>query len=134
MCTAISYKTRTHYFGRNLDMECSFGEDVVVMPRGYPFTFRHAERPEKCYAIIGTAIVREGVPLFYDGANEKGLAIAGLNFVGNTQFYSLHDEKVNIAPFELIPWILGRCATVSEAEKQMIKEQAAATSPLTAAP
>ena len=32
MCTAISYKTRNHYFGRNLDMDCSFGEDIVIFP------------------------------------------------------------------------------------------------------
>lgn len=35
------------------------------------------------YAVIGTAHVAQDYPLFYDAANEKGLAMAGLNFVGN---------------------------------------------------
>ena len=121
MCTAISYKTRNHYFGRNLDMDCSFGEDVVIMPRSFPFTYRYAQRPEESYALIGTAIIRDGVPLFYDATNEKGLSMAGLNFVGNAAFYPVSDEKTNIAPFELIPWILTRCADVKEAEALLLE-------------
>lgn len=114
MCTAISYKTKNHYFGRNLDMECSFGESVVIMPRNFPFTFRYAERPSVSYALIGTAIVRDNVPLFYDATNEKGLSVAGLNFVGNAFFGAVKEDKTNIAPFELIPWLLCQCKSVSE--------------------
>lgn len=117
MCTAISYKTRNHYFGRNLDMDCSFGEDIVIMPRNFPFAYRHADRPEKSLALIGTAIIRDGVPLFYDATNERGLSMAGLNFVGNAVFYPLCEEKTNIAPFELIPWVLTRCDSVKEARE-----------------
>ena len=125
MCTAISYKTRNHYFGRNLDMDCSFGESVVIMPRNFPFNFRHADRPEKSYALIGTAIIREGVPLFYDATNERGVSAAGLNFVGNAVFYPMSDEKINIAPFELIPWILTRCADIGEVRALMEKTNVA---------
>lgn len=42
------------------------------------------------YAIIGMAYVIEDYPLYYDAINEKGLGIAGLNFVGNAVY---HDEK-----------------------------------------
>ena len=115
MCTAISYKTKTHYFGRNLDMECSFGESVVIMPRKFSFPFRHAEELKKSYALIGTAIIENGLPLYYDAANEKGLAMAGLNFVGNACFYPLSENGINIAPFELIPWVLCQCKSVAEA-------------------
>lgn len=125
MCTAISYKTRNHYFGRNLDMDCSFGEDVVIMPRNFPFTYRYAQRPEESYALIGTAIIRDGVPLFYDATNEKGLSMAGLNFVGNAVFYPLSDDKINIAPFELIPWLLTQCADVKEARELLGKTNVA---------
>ena len=65
MCTAISYKTKTHYFGRNLDMDCSFGEDIVIMPRNFLFKFRCDKTVEAPLALIGTALVKEGVPLFY---------------------------------------------------------------------
>lgn len=125
MCTAISYKTRNHYFGRNLDMDCSFGEDVVIMPRNFPFTYRHADCPENSLALIGTAIIRDGVPLFYDATNEKGLSMAGLNFVGNAVFYPLSEEKTNIAPFELIPWILTRCSNVKQARELLYETNVA---------
>lgn len=121
MCTAISYKTKTHYFGRNLDMDCSFGEEVVVMPRSFPFTFRQGVKIEEPLALIGTALVKEGVPLFYDATNEKGLSMAGLNFVGNAYFQPPSDEGINIAPFELIPWVLMQCDSVTAAKK-LLKE------------
>ena len=121
MCTAISYKTKNHYFGRNLDMDCSFGESVVIMPRSFPFTYRKEKAPEKAFALIGTAIIKEGLPLFYDAVNEKGLCIAGLNFVGNAFFYPEKENMYNIAPFELVPWLLTRCESVKEARALLEK-------------
>ena len=40
MCPAVTYKTKDHYFGRNLDLEYSYMETVTVTPRNYPFAFR----------------------------------------------------------------------------------------------
>ena len=115
MCTAIAYRSRDRYFGRNLDLERGYGEQVVITPRR--FSFRHgsfALQPH--YAMIGMATVSEGFPLYYDATNEKGLSMAGLNFPGNAHYY-LHDNtKTNITPFELIPWILGNCQSAQEAE------------------
>ena len=121
MCTAISYKTKTHYFGRNLDMDCSFGESVVVMPRNFRFSFRQTESINTPFALIGTALVKEGVPLFYDATNEKGLSMAGLNFVGNAYFTPPEKDKINIAPFELIPWVLMQCDSVKSARALLEK-------------
>lgn len=86
MCTAATLKTRDFYFGRNLDYDFSYGEQVVILPRNYPLSFRHKGNARNNYAIIGMACVIEDYPLFYDGMNEKGLAIAGLNFVGNAVY------------------------------------------------
>ena len=36
MCTAATYKTKDFYFGRTLDYEFSYGEEIVIMPRNYP--------------------------------------------------------------------------------------------------
>ena len=41
MCTAISYQTKSHYFGRNLDLERGYGEGVVITPRRCPLPLRH---------------------------------------------------------------------------------------------
>ena len=116
MCTAVTYKTRDHYFGRNLDLEGSFQEAVTVTPRNYPFHFRKTGKLEQHFAMIGMAYIADGYPLYYDATNEKGLSVAGLNFPGNADYKPYCQGKDNVAPFELIPWILGQCATVAEAE------------------
>ena len=117
MCTAATYKTKDFYFGRTLDYEFSYGEEVVVTPRHFIFHFRDMGVMDSHYAIIGIAHVAEGIPLYYDGVNEKGLGIAGLNFVGNADYKKACPDKDNVATFEFIPWILGQCATVKEARE-----------------
>ena len=116
MCTAATYRTKDFYFGRTLDYGFSYGEEITVTPRNYPFRFG-GKAPEKGhYALIGTAYVADGYPLYYDAANEKGLAMAGLNFVGNAVYRNAKKGKDNIAQYELIPWILSRCSSVKEAK------------------
>lgn len=115
MCTAASYKTKDFYFGRTLDYEFSYGDEIVVLPRKYPLRFRHCGALDRHYAIIGMAYVAGSDPLFYDGINEKGLGMAGLNFVGNAHYFKPVQGFDNVAQFEFIPWILSRCATVREA-------------------
>ena len=117
MCTAVSFLKKDHYFGRNLDLEYSYDETVTVTPRNYPFRFRSGPALENHYALIGVAHVEEGYPLYYDAANEKGLSMAGLNFPVSTDYKQTAADKDNIAPFEFIPWILGRCANLSEARR-----------------
>ena len=112
MCTAISYNTDEFYFGRNLDYEFSYGESVVVTPRRFPFNGL-----EDHYAMIGMAHMCDGFPLYYDGFNEKGLCIAGLNFTDSAVFGSVREGSVNVAQYELIPQILGRCADINEVRK-----------------
>lgn len=115
MCTGATYKTKDFYFGRTLDYEFSYNEEVTITPRNYPFCFRNMGTMMKHYALIGMAYVAEDYPLYYDAVNEKGLGMAGLNFVGNADFKEKTKEKDNIAQFEFIPWVLGQCSTVREA-------------------
>ena len=115
MCTATTYKTKDFYFGRTLDYEFSYGDEVTITPRNYPFHFKETEDINSHYAIIGMAYIAENYPLYYDAINEKGLGIAGLNFVGNAVYQDKVEQKDNIAQFELIPWILCQCSTVKEA-------------------
>ena len=121
MCTAIGFKTHNFYFGRTLDNEFSFGEEVTITPRNFPFRFRFTNEMKSHYAIIGMALVVNNFPLYFDGMNEKGLCVAGLNFVGNAYFENCDHDALNIAQFEFIPYILGKCATVKEAEKEIEK-------------
>lgn len=117
MCTAVSFHSHDHYFGRNLDLEQKFLETVTVTPRNFPFRFRHMPDMPTHYAMIGMASIVRDYPLYYEATNEKGLSMAGLNFPGYATYYPFREEKENITPFELIPWILGQCSNVEEATK-----------------
>lgn len=117
MCTAATYKTEDHYFGRTLDYDISYNETVAVTPRNFPFSFREVRNLETHYAMIGMASMAGDYPLYYDATNEKGLSMAGLNFPGSADYKPRMQGKDNVAPFEFIPWILGQCGTVSEARR-----------------
>lgn len=121
MCTAATYKTKDFYFGRTLDYEFSYRDEITITPRNYIFEFRHMEKLSSHYAIIGMAYVAGDYPLYYDAVNEKGLGMAGLNFVGNAVYNEVENGKENVAQFEFIPWILGKCATVQEAKECLKK-------------
>lgn len=121
MCTAITYKTQNHYFGRTLDLEYTYEEQVTVTPRNFEFHFRTKQSLKNHYAIIGMATVAENYPLYYEATNEYGLSMAGLNFPGNAHYFPVTEGKDNIAPFEFIPWILAQCKNLAEAKKLLAK-------------
>ena len=121
MCTAATYKTKDFYFGRTLDYEFSYGDEVTIVPRNYIFHFRNMGVMESHYAMIGMACVIENYPLYYDAVNEKGLGMAGLNFVGNAKYRDIEKDKDNVATFEFIPWILSQCGNVKEAKELLCR-------------
>ena len=123
MCTAATYRTKDFYFGRTLDYEFSYGEEITVTPRNYPFSFRYLPEKREHYAIIGMAHVEEDYPLYYDAVNEKGLGMAGLNFVGNAVYGERTEGKENVAVFELIPYILSQCKNTEESRELLKKIQ-----------
>ena len=121
MCTAATYITDDFYFGRTLDYEFSYVDEVTITPRNYIFNFRSAGTMRSHYAIIGIAYVLDNYPLYYDGVNEKGLCIAGLNFPDNAVYREEIKDMYNVAQFEFIPWVLGQCSTVDEVKKLLTK-------------
>lgn len=121
MCTCITYTNSSFYFGRNLDLEYHFGEQVIYTPRNYRLEFRNGETKERHYAMLGMAAGVSAYPLYAEAVNEKGLAMAGLNFPGNACYRELKSEADNVASFELIPWILASCSTVKEAREKIYR-------------
>lgn len=121
MCTAITFSAHDHYFGRNLDLEYSLNENVIIMPRNYPISFRNMPFERSHYALIGMGIVVDDYPLYYDATNEVGVSMAGLNFPKNAVYHGYKDGFYNIAPFEFIPWILCQCKSVDEAKDLLEK-------------
>ena len=121
MCTAITYKTNNFYFGRNLDVERSYNERVVITPRNFKIKMRCVEDLKTHYAIIGMATVIDDFPLYFDATNEKGLSVAGLNFPQNAEYKPFNENLNNITPFEFIPYILGKCKNIYEAQDELSK-------------
>ena len=119
MCTCITYENGDFYFGRNLDLDCSFGEKVAVTPRNFPLAFRKAGELKAHFAMIGMASAVPSFPLYAEAVNEKGLCMAGLNFPGNAWYGPVIGEGIELASFEIIPWLLGRCESVDQAEKYL---------------
>lgn len=119
MCTCITFKTKDHYFGRNMDIECHFNENIVITPREYLFSLKNGTSFHTKYAMIGMANVISDYPLYAEATNEMGLSIAGLYFPNNAVYFNEKKEKLNITPYELIPYLLGQYQSVEEI-KEMI--------------
>lgn len=119
MCTAVSISLGTHFFGRNLDLEYTNNENVVITPRKYPFRFRCHKELSDHYAMIGMGLVEEGIPLYYEATNEKGLSVAALSFP-EAEYSRARLGTDNIASFEFIPWVLGQCADVDECRQLLL--------------
>ena len=69
----------------------------------------------------GMAKIENRVPLYFDAVNECGLGMAGLNFPGNAHYFPFTEGKQNVAPFELIPYILGQCQSIPDA-RNLLKD------------
>ena len=121
MCTAATYQTKDFYFGRTLDYEFSYGDEIVLMPRKFPISFRYMGKRETHYAILGIAHVAGGYPLYYDAINEKGVGMAGLNFVGNAVYQEVEEGRENVAQYEFLPWILSQCDSVQAVRSLLSK-------------
>lgn len=120
MCTCINFKTKDNYFGRNLDLEYRFNEKVVITPRNYEFKLKNGNVIRTKYSIIGMATVSGSYPLYAEATNEKGLSIAGLYFPKNAYYFDNDDNKLSLAPYELIPYFLGTYSTISELKKYIL--------------
>ncbi len=120
MCTGVRFSDNNGnlYFGRNLDWSFSYGQSVYITPKSYVLksaflgdqTLNHG-------AIIGMALSENNIPLYFDCANEDGLAVAGLNFPGYAKYEADPvDGKTNVAAYEFPLWVAMNFATVDEAE------------------
>lgn len=119
MCTSLVFTGQTPYFGRNLDLEYDFGQQVVITPRAFPLTFKKMPALERHYALIGMATVAAGWPLYAEAMNEKGLYLAGLNFPNSARYPCGPENGIPAGPYELIPWLLGTCDTVDQAVERL---------------
>lgn len=117
MCTSFLYPASGGFFGRNLDLDTAFGEQVVITPRGYHFPMKNGSEFRTKQALIGMASVQGTYPLYAEAVNESGVAMAGLNFPGQAIYNDASGELENVTPFELIPRVLGDVRSLKEAKE-----------------
>lgn len=129
MCTGVRFVDNNNnlYFGRNLDVEQSYGEKVMVTPRNYHIPMKHVEDITTSKAFMGMGITAGDYPLYFDVANENGLAVANLNFptqkidgkiVEGLELFHYDKEvaegKTNVTSYEFMVWILENFDTVEQ--------------------
>lgn len=119
MCTAVRFtdKDGNLYFGRNLDWGCGYGQQVIITPRQYQWQSKHLGPQTTKSAIIGMAVPMNGMAMYFDCANEDGLAIAGLSFAAGFCAYKPAEEgKTNVTSYEMPLWVTTNFTTVDEVE------------------
>ena len=121
MCTGVRFNDEAGnmYFGRNLDWSTGYGQKVVITPRGYKYHSAFSGEMSGA-AVIGMAVVADDVPLYFDCANEHGLAVAGLNFPGYAEYADSPVEgKTNVTVYEFPLWVTLNFRSIKEVKKAL---------------
>lgn len=117
MCTSFTYQTKddSNALARTMDFTFILNPDAMLVPRGYAWTaIPNSEAHRTRYAFTGLGRNDKG-PLLADGVNEQGLSCAALYFPGFAVYKSdPQTGKVNLAPHEIVFWMLANFASVKE--------------------
>lgn len=123
MCTGLALETKDglHLFGRNMDIEYSFNQSSIFIPRNFKCVNKSNKKELTTkYAVLGMGTIFDDYPTFADGMNEKGLGCAGLNFPVYVS-YSKEDieGKTNIPVYNFLLWVLANFSSVEEVKEAL---------------
>ncbi|MDK0972420.1 choloylglycine hydrolase [Clostridium perfringens] len=123
MCTGLALETKDglHLFGRNMDIEYSFNQSIIFIPRNFKCVNKSNKKELTTkYAVLGMGTIFDDYPTFADGMNEKGLGCAGLNFPVYVS-YSKEDieGKTNIPVYNFLLWVLANFSSVEEVKEAL---------------
>jgi len=120
-CTGIRLiaEDGTVVHARTMEFAIDIHSDVIMVPRGYSRVGTTPDGKEGLkwkakYASIGANGV--GLPVLFDGLNEKGLAAGTFYFPNSAGYmpYTAADAGKTIAQWEVGSWILENFASVDE--------------------
>ncbi|MGG5460887.1 choloylglycine hydrolase [Clostridium sp. B9] len=124
MCTGLILESKNgnYFFGRNMDIEFSFNQSIIFLPRNYEgINTETGRKVTPKYAVLGMGTIFNEYPTFADGFNEKGLGVAGLNFPGYAYYPKERSiGKENIPQYDFTLWILANFSSVEEV-KEVLK-------------
>ncbi len=123
MCTGLALETKDglHLFGRNMDIEYSFNQSIIFIPRNFKCVNKSNKKELTTkYAVLGMGTIFDDYPTFADGMNENGLGCAGLNFPVYVS-YSKEDieGKTNIPVYNFLLWVLANFSSVEEVKEAL---------------
>lgn len=128
-CTAFQLKAEdgTWVYGRSLEFGFRMSSDLLIVPRGTPYTATALNNKPGLkwtsrYGFVGMNqfISQEFVS---EGMNEKGLVVGMLYFPQYSQFEPSSDSESSrtLGSWELAAYLLGSCSTVSEVKEEIGK-------------
>ena len=98
----------------------SYNENIIFIPRQHKIQFKKSKSIDNHYSILGIGMYYDNYPFLFDAINEKGIGVSCLNFVGNAEYYDFKDNKINLAPYELILYLLSECSSLDEVKRELI--------------
>ena len=136
-CTSFQVQAQdgTRLYCRSMEFSFAFDSNLLVVPRGMPFVGTAPEGKPGAqwttkYGYVGMNVALAPT-LVADGMNEKGLVAGTLYLPQYAKFQNTTPAEYNrtIGAWEVCSYLLGTCATVSEA-KEAIKKIIVANEPL----
>lgn len=126
LCTAITFETSQNeiFFGRTLDFSLSISPSLYLISKHYKWCSSIGQKiymDQYSFMGIGQEI-HESVA-FFEGVNEKGLAIAALYFEGYANFEASPNPEEEICTFDFVHYLLGSCSTVNDIRKTLSKKR-----------
>lgn len=95
------------YFGRNYDEDQVRGINVMFAPHDYHYQ-PVFDAEDKNKAVLGVGKFEDGYPVYYDCANEQGLAVASVDAEEADYAEETVNFTTNIAVYEFPLWVT-RC-------------------------
>lgn len=121
MCTSIRYQTENgiNFLARTMDFGYEIEGQPIIIPRNYHWELEFGGDIPTKYGYVGTGRRMEKF-MFADGVNECGLAMVELYFPNEAKYESPPVEgKINLAPHELLSWVLGEISNLAELKERI---------------
>lgn len=118
MCTHLILNNDNNILAsRTMDFSFPLEPDMLVVPRNYPIDFEYFDDLNKHSAFLGLSQTIGNSIFFADGINEHGLSCAALYFDGYASYNEdICNDKINLAPHEVVSYILSSCENVESAK------------------
>lgn len=117
MCTSIFTKTDNgdYILSRTMDYSIPLDANPIYIPRDYEWQTGVNNKSFKTdYAFIGAGRLLGDNYFVADGVNEKGISVAELYLPGEVDYQEEDTKKINLAPHEVILWLLGNISSIDE--------------------